>query len=66
MGGLITPFPKGRKPLTALLCISDGNIRGPSHVDCSFTYGEPVMNAIIYLVGLIVIIMAILSFVGMR
>jgi len=66
MGGLITPFPEGRKPPAAHLYSPDGNIGAPSHVDRSFTYGEPVMNAIIYLVGLIVIIMAILSFVGMR
>lgn len=39
---------------------------GPVLVDDSFTHGEPDMNAIIYLVGLVVVILAILSFLGMR
>jgi hypothetical protein len=30
------------------------------------TLGTKIMNSIIYLVGLVVIVMAILSFVGMR
>lgn len=39
---------------------------GPMFVDGSFTHGESDMHAIIYLIGLIVVIMAILSFLGMR
>ena len=54
MAGLIAPFT-GRRNARAATALS---LRSPR--------GEPNMNAIIYLVGLIVIILAILSFVGMR
>ena len=65
MAGLITPLPGGRKPPESHLC-SEREHREPPTVDVSFTQGEPAMHSIIYIVGLIVIILAILSFLGMR
>lgn len=54
MAALIDPFPWPR------------NAAAEAALSLRSHRGDTVMNAIIYLVGLIVIILAILSFVGMR
>jgi hypothetical protein len=33
---------------------------------CAAVYQEPAMNNIIYIIGLIVVVLAILSFLGLR
>jgi hypothetical protein len=44
---------------------ADGNRSSPAHVHAAVNVEAP-MNGLIYLVGLIVVVMAILSFFGLR
>jgi hypothetical protein len=44
----------------------DAGVKGPQRGGCTRDATEATMHGIIYLVGLIVVIMAILSFFGLR
>jgi len=70
------------EPTTAKVCSADGERNHPLHVNGRFKSSwnqvlgaafhrclhskEPIMNRIIYIVGLVVIVIAILSFFGLR